>query len=163
MDVLDDDLLAFWSALNKYEVKYIMIGGFATRFHGYNRNTDDLDIWLEDSLISRKGLRMAFEELKYGDYPSIETMQFVPGWTTFYAAGIELDIMTDMIGLDDLTFNDCYKLAFFDDLNGIIVPFLHINHLIANKKAVNRPKDQLDVIYLEKIKKLRDDEDFKSR
>lgn len=28
----------------------------------------------------------------------------------------------------------------------------HINHLLANKKAVNRPKDQIDVIELEKIK-----------
>jgi hypothetical protein len=35
------------------------------------------------------------------------------------------------------------------NINGIVVPFLHINHLIANKKAVNRPKDQLDIIYLE--------------
>ena len=37
------------------------------------------------------------------------------------------------------------------------VPFLHINHLIANKKAVNRPKDQLDVIYLEKIKQIQEE------
>jgi hypothetical protein len=36
------------------------------------------------------------------------------------------------------------------------VPFLHINQLIANKKAVNRPKDQIDVPELEKIKKLRE-------
>jgi hypothetical protein len=39
------------------------------------------------------------------------------------------------------------------DLDGVIVPFLHINHLLANKKAVARPKDQLDVMELEKIKK----------
>jgi len=36
------------------------------------------------------------------------------------------------------------------------VPFLHINHLIQNKKVVNRPKDQVDVIELEKIRKLRE-------
>lgn len=40
------------------------------------------------------------------------------------------------------------------DLNGIKVPFLHINHLIANKKAVNRPKDQIDVMEPERIKKI---------
>lgn len=34
------------------------------------------------------------------------------------------------------------------------VPFLHINHLLANKKAVNRSKDQIDVIELEKNKEL---------
>jgi len=50
MVFLDDDLLSFWQSLNKNKVKYIMVGGFATRFHGFNRNTDDIDIWLEDTL-----------------------------------------------------------------------------------------------------------------
>ena len=50
---------------------------------------------------------------------------------------------------------DYSKLLALLDLK---IPFLHINHLIANKKAVNRPKDQLDVIYLEKIKQIRAEE-----
>ena len=79
-------------------------------------------------------------------------MQFVPGLTSFYAAGIELDIMTEMKGLEDLSFEECCKMAFTAKLDGISVPFLHINHLIQNKKSVNRPKDQTDVIELEKIK-----------
>jgi hypothetical protein len=45
MDMLDDELLRFWKALNNNNVRYIMVGGFATRFHGFNRNTDDLDMW----------------------------------------------------------------------------------------------------------------------
>ena len=83
-------------------------------------------------------------------------MQFVPGWTSFYAAGVELDIMTEMKGIEDLTFQACYEIASISNLKGVLVPFLHINHLIANKKAVNRPKDQIDVIQLEKIKKIRE-------
>ena len=35
------------------------------------------------------------------------------------------------------------------------VPFLHINQLIKNKKATNRPKDIIDVMELEKIIQLR--------
>jgi hypothetical protein len=46
MDILDDELLKFWRSLSNNRVEYIMVGGFATRFHGFNRNTDDLDIWL---------------------------------------------------------------------------------------------------------------------
>lgn len=42
MDILNEDLLKFWEELRTQNVKYIMIGGFATRFHGYNRSTDDL-------------------------------------------------------------------------------------------------------------------------
>ena len=162
MDVLDQELLRFWESLNKNDVHYLMVGGFATRFHGYNRNTDDLDVWLEDNLQNRINLRKAFKELGYGDFASIETMKFIPGWTSFYAAGIELDIMTELKGLEDLSFNECYKIAKRADLNGIIIPFLHINHLIQNKKAVNRPKDQVDVIYLEKIKKILEEESNQS-
>lgn len=58
-----------------------------------------------------------------------------------------------MKGLENKSFDDCYKQARIADLDGVKVPFLHINDLLANKKAVVRPKDQLDVIELEKIKK----------
>jgi hypothetical protein len=61
-----------------------MVGGFATRFHGFNRNTDDIDLWLEDTLGNRQRLRAAFNALGYGDSPFIETMEFVPGWTSFH-------------------------------------------------------------------------------
>jgi hypothetical protein len=67
--------------------------------------------------------------------------------------------MTGMNGLENISFDDCYLIAVRANLEGIIVPFLHINHLIENKKAVNRPKDQVDVIYLEKIKKLLEEND----
>lgn len=67
-----------------------------------------------------------------------------------------LDIVTEMKGLENLTFDDCYREALIEDIDGVKIPFLHINHLIANKKVVNQPKDQIDVIYLEKIKELRE-------
>jgi hypothetical protein len=46
-------------------------------------------------------------------------------------------------------------LATIADIDDVQIPVLHINHLIAHKKALNRPKDQLDVIYFEKIRQLR--------
>ena len=55
-----------------------------------------------------------------------------------------------MKGLEGYSFDECLELATIATIANLKVPFLHINHLIANKKAVNRPKDQLDVIYLEK-------------
>ena len=160
MDILDDALLDFWRALSAHNVRYIMVGGFATRFHGFNRNTDDLDIWLDDNLQNRKNLRESFRELGYGDFPSLETMEFIPGWTSFYVGSmIELDIMTTMKGLEDYTFAECLDIASIAELEGISVPFLHINQLITNKKAVNRPKDQIDVNELEKIRKFREEEE----
>jgi hypothetical protein len=87
----------------------------------------------------------------------IETLQFVPGWSPFKLNnGFALDILlAPMKGLENFSFNDCYKLASRAEIYDLVVPFLHINQLIANKKAVNRPKDQIDVIELERIKELR--------
>jgi hypothetical protein len=61
--------------------------------------------------------------------------------------------MVSMKGLEDIAFDECFSLSNKADIDDVTVPFLHINHLLANKKAVNRPKDQLDVMELEKIKK----------
>lgn len=154
MDIMDEGLLQFWRVLNKHQVAYIMVGGFAVNMNGFIRATKDSDIWLKDSLPNRKNFRKAYAELGYGDFPSLETMNFVPGWTQFYIAdGIILDIMTSMKGLEDKSFEECFRQARVADLQGVKVPFLHINDLLINKKAVGRPKDQLDVIELEKIKK----------
>ena len=81
-------------------------------------------------------------------------MQFVPGWTNFYiGTGVQLDIMTSLKGVE-LTFDECLQMAPIAEIDGVMVPFLHVNHLIQNKTAVNRPKDQIDVSELEKIKKI---------
>jgi hypothetical protein len=158
MDMLDDELLRFWTALNENNVRYIMVGGFATRFHGFNRSTDDLDMWLEDTLENRKALRRAFNQLGYGDFQPLETLPLLPGVVDFMiGGGIHLDILGQMKGLEQLSFEDCLNMSSNAELEGTNVPFLHINHLIANKKIVNRPKDQIDVIELEKIRKIREE------
>jgi hypothetical protein len=46
-------------------------------------------------------------------------------------------------------------MATIGEIENTKVYFIHINQLVVNKKAVNRPKDQLDVVQLEKIIQLR--------
>ena len=88
----------------------------------------------------------------------IEHMQFVPGWTQFHLNNnLILDILIDMKGLEGYSFDECLGMASVADIDEVKVPFLHLNQLIANKKIVNRPKDQVDVVALEQIKKLRED------
>jgi hypothetical protein len=156
MDVFDEAFIDFWKALTKNNVRYIMAGGFATNFHGYQRITNDIDILLDDKLENRKRFRQAFMEYTGIDYFMLETMQFVPGWSPFRLNnGFQLDILImPMKGLEDLSFDDCYKTASQAILYDLNVPFLHINQLIANKKAVNRPKDQVDVMGLENVIRL---------
>ena len=62
MDIFDADILLLWKCLQQNNVRYIMIGGFATNLHGYSQATNDIDIWIEDTLPNRKNLRKALQE-----------------------------------------------------------------------------------------------------
>jgi predicted nucleotidyltransferase len=158
VDIFDEEILNFWKALQEHHVRYIMIGGYAINLHGYQRFTGDVDIWIKDTLDNRQQLRKAFIACDLGDYPMLETMQFVTGWTDFHLNNsLRLDIITEMKGLEDYSFDECLQMASVADIENVSVPFLHINQLIRNKEAVNRPKDQIDVSALEKIRKLRGD------
>jgi hypothetical protein len=155
MDTMDESLLEFWQILEQFNVEYIMVGGVAVNLHGYSRTTKDIDVWINDTKENRRKLGAAFGKLGY-DELNMEDFQFVPGWTNFYiGSGIVLDILIDMKGLEDYTFDESLQVAAIAEIENVKVPFLHINQLIANKKAVNRSKDQIDVMELEKIKLLR--------
>lgn len=143
--------------MNKENVRYILTGGFATNLHGFQRFTGDLDLLIEDTKDNRKKLGSAFKAYGIGDSEMLETMQFVPGWTNFYLQnGFTIYLMNlPLKGLENYDFETCYNLSSVAEIADVEVRFLHINHLIENKKAVIRPKDQIDVMELEKIRKMR--------
>ncbi len=156
MDIFDKEIFKFWKVMQNNNVKYIMVGGYAINLHGFQRYTGDMDIWIEDTVLNRQNLRVAFKECGMGDYFMLDKMQLVPGWSDFQLVnGLRLDLMINMKGLEGYSFSQCLEMASIADIDGVNIPFLHINQLIANKKAVNRPKDKIDVIELEKIRKLR--------
>lgn len=155
MDVMDENLLNFWKALNHYSVDYIMVGGLAVNLHGFSRTTNDINIWIKDVLENRKQLGLVFSQFGYADI-NLEKFEFIPGWTDFHiGSGVHLDILINMVGLESYSFDECLNKASIAEIDNIKIPFLHINQLIANKKAINRPKDQIDVLELEKIKLVR--------
>lgn len=147
-----EEIINIWKIFEENNVKYITIGGFAVNIYGYTRNTGDLDILIEDSLENRKNLRKAFIEIGIGDFESIETMHFIPGWTDFTLFfGLRLDVMTSIKGLEDVQFQELLDKATKVIMGNIPVNFIDYDNLIKAKKATNRLKDQLDLEELNKI------------
>jgi hypothetical protein len=145
-------ILNIWKSFQKYNVKYVTIGGFAVNIYGYNRNTGDLDILIEDSIENRKNLRKAFVDIGIGDFESIETMQFIPGWTDFTLDfGLRLDVMTSIKGLEEKSFDSLLSDATILMIGDTPVNFIDYKNLIIAKKATNRLKDQLDIEELGKL------------
>ncbi len=147
-------ILDLWKYFFQFDVKYIIIGGFAVNFHGYNRSTGDIDIYLDDTLENRNKIRKAFVEIGLGDIESLETMQFVAGWTEFSMDnGFRLDIMSNIKGLENKSFDELFENAETLCIDDILVRFIDYENLIIAKKAANRSKDILDIEELEKINK----------
>lgn len=142
----------FLKTLFEEGVRYLVAGDLASTFHGLNRATDIIELYVEDTIENRKKLRAAFIKNEMGDFEPLERIEFIPGWTFFHLNnGFRLDIMTSLKGLENVSFDECFQMAVEVDIEGIPVRFLHYNHLIESKKAANRPKDQIDIIELEKI------------
>src|SRR5438477_5635521 len=46
MDILNSEFLLFLKCAQDNNLRYLLIGGYAVNYYGYNRNTSDMDIWL---------------------------------------------------------------------------------------------------------------------
>lgn len=146
------EILNIWKEFNDKNVRYLTIGGLAVNIYGYTRNTGDIDVLIEDTIENRKNLRLAFASIGIGDFPSIETMQFAPGFTDFTISyNLRLDVMTSIKGLENENFDTLLQNATIVLLKEVPVYFLDYDSLIKAKKATNRPKDRLDIEELEKL------------
>lgn len=154
------EILNIWKEFNDKNVRYLTIGGLAVNIYGYTRNTGDIDVLIEDTIENRKNLRLAFASIGIGDFPSIETMQFVPGFTDFTISyNLRLDVMTSIKGLENENFDELLQNATIVLLSEVPVYFLDYDSLIKAKKATNRPKDRLDIEELEKLNNNSNDAD----
>jgi predicted nucleotidyltransferase len=151
---MNSQIVEIWKYFSLNNVKYLTIGGFAVNMYGYGRNTGDIDIFIEDTDENRENLRVALKKAGIGDFESLKTMQFIPGWTDITLNfNLRLDIMTSVKGLEYTTFKELLEKAYITEISGIPVYFLDYENLIKTKKAANRPKDILDIEELEKINK----------
>ncbi|MCX6210326.1 MAG: hypothetical protein NTZ59_12720 [Bacteroidetes bacterium] len=155
MDILDDDIIKLWKTLNSNNVHYIMVGGFATTIYGGSRITQDVDVWIKDSVENRKQLRLSLNKLGYGDFEELETTQLIAGFSSIYlGSGIELDLMTSLKAFNQDNFDECYSLSTKALIDNTEVPFLHINQLLQEKQTNPRPKDLQDIEELNAIIKI---------
>lgn len=152
MDILNQDLLKLLKTFETFKVNYMIVGGFATNFYGFNRVTGDIDFWVEDSLENRIRIRDSFDYIGYGHFDELLTIPLIPGYCDVYISeGLYADIMNKILGFESLDFNTCFRNAKKINLSGIEVVFLSYQDLIHSKKSSDRLKDKLDFEELSKI------------
>jgi hypothetical protein len=153
MDFFEENYITFFSLLNKHQVRYILVDGFAVNHYGFNRSTSDLDLWLDDSKENRQRLVNALQEKEIVGCEAFLTYPLIAGFAEILLEnGIYIDLMADLQQFKQVDFNDCYKIAVNHNLNEFNqLKVLHLNHLITEKENSERPKDKIDAEQLKKL------------
>ena len=127
--------------LNDFEVRYLIVGGYAVMKYAEPRFTKDLDVWVEHSIENSSRV---FEALKKFGAP-LDADKMTPEIFTqqrlTYQIGIapvRIDILTD-ITVED--FADAWRDRVGGSIFGVPVHFISVAQLIANKRATGRSSD----------------------
>ncbi len=127
-------------------VRYLIVGGYAMIHHTEPRFTKDLDLWVDRKkrnaervyrALSRFGAPL--EDVSEADFmnPSV-----------IFQVGVEpnrVDIIMSVLGL---SFDSAWRRRVRGTYDGMPIPVLSKADLVKNKAALNRPRDQLDVLAL---------------
>lgn len=144
-NIFNDDFRDFIDALNKYEVEYLLVGGYAVILNGYRRTTGDMDVWINVTPANHKNLIKAF--LIFG-LPTVDITEdnFLNNSEievfTYGMPPVSIDILKVVKGC---IFEESYKLSSLYEENGLLIRFIHLNTLIQAKKAAGRFKDLDDI------------------
>ena len=140
---LPKDFKEFLRLLNANKVEYLLIGGYAVGYHGYPRATADMDIWIS---INEENASKIVEVLKTFGFsdPGINTDAFLKPDQIIRMGlpPIRIEVVTTISGV---SFDECYSERVEDEIDGIKVNLIDINHLKINKKASGRYKDLNDL------------------
>lgn len=148
----NDDFREFLKLLIENDVEYLIVGGYAVSFYSRPRYTDDLDVWINNTMGN---LQKILTVLKNFGFPeiTINEDEFLQK-SKVYRIGnppIRIEILND---IDGIIFSDAIKNKFlgtYADLSD--VNYISIEDLIKNKIAAGRIKDKLDLEYIETYKK----------
>lgn len=151
-NIFHEDFRDFIIALNKYDVDYILVGGYSVILHGYLRTTGDLDVWVNKNAANYKKLVSSFNEFGLSIFDMTENNFLSNPDINVFSFGrppVSIDILTEVKGLD---FTECFKNASFTKVDNLKIRALDYRDLIKAKKASGRPRDLDDLENLNKKK-----------
>lgn len=143
------------AAFTKHKVDFMIVGGYAVNFHGYERNTSDLDVWVKPSQENLHKIGKALLQLGF-DEASVKTVEGFNCETPFlFHVGTKPDDVEVFNFVTGVRYEDAepHRIPFIDEA-GLQVHFISIRDLIVNKMLAGRTQDKLDVEMLQKIQKL---------
>jgi len=145
------DFKDFIKLLNKFKIRYLIIGGYAIAFHSRPRATQDIDIFIDNSEVNAKKILKALDEFGFASL-NIKKEDLIKDDAIIQLGvrPLRIDLVTSIEGVK---FDEAYKNRVtinYADLKNIRL--ISIKDLIKNKKETGREKDIFDIDWLNKYK-----------
>ncbi len=135
--------------LEKHNVDYMIVGGYAVAFHGHPRFTKDIDVFFDATPANIESIQKALCEFGFSlsDVPSDLFLE--PGSIlTFGAAPVRVDIINE---IDGVRYADARDNRVRGRYGAVEVYFIGRDDLILNKQSTSRTQDKADAEALEEM------------
>jgi Nucleotidyltransferase of unknown function (DUF6036) len=142
---LPEDFKDFILFLNKYNVRYLLIGGWAVGIYGNPRATKDIDFLIA---VDNENIENLQQTLQDFGAPTVANKIFQEKGNVFRMgrSPIQIDLINEASGID---FESCYTRRNMIAVGDIEISIISRDDLIKNKKASGRHRDLADVEYFE--------------
>lgn len=144
---LNRDWSEFLCALIARRVRFVLVGGHAVAGHGEARLTEDLDVFVDRTLVNARRLREALIDFGFGAaVPEAKELARPDRVIMLGQKPWRIDVLT---GIDGVSFEQAWATRV--EANFVAKPLYVIGRdmLLRNKRAAGRDKDLLDVSMLE--------------
>jgi len=149
---LESDFLDFVRLCNHFEVKYLVVGGYAVGIHGYPRSTKDLDISIQLSDANADKMIQVINEFGFASLKLSKDDFMKPDFIIQLGhEPVRIDIINDLNGI---SFDEAWINKKIVDVSGEPVNFIGYNELLTVKAKAGRPQDIADIDKLKKRKNI---------
>lgn len=138
---LNPHFLEFSKFLNAHSVRYLLIGGYAVGFHGWARNTKDIDFWIASDPENQERVIAALRDFAFPDIAS-NLLAEEDAMLRFGVPPLRIEILKAIRGV---SFEDAWVNRVYWEDGEITVPVIGLADLRKNKLATGRPSDLADL------------------
>lgn len=144
---LHSDLREFVELLNSTGVEFVVVGAHAVAYHGRPRYTGDLDLFVRPSMDNARRIVRTLQDFGF-EALGIDIADLIePGRVVqLGVAPNRIDMLTALTGV---SFDQAWEGSEETLLDGVPVRMLGRRELLANKRALGRPRDLADIEFLE--------------
>lgn len=149
---LNEDFRDLLRSLNSRNVRYLVIGGYAVIMHRHPRLTNDLDVVIDSDQQNVEKCVDALRDFGVGEHDlSAELFTDPKSLVRMGVAPVKIEILNYLEGVD---FESAYNRRETRHVEDLEISLISLRDLLANKKAVGREQDLMDVKALSEVHSL---------